>query len=85
MYEINLVVFRSSTITMTSETNSGKKTSYDDDKTIDFKKLEKELTSAVADEARYWRENDAKFRAVNQKVATYDEFRYRIRYCRICQ
>lgn len=55
--------------------NTEKKASYDDDKAIDFKKLEKELTNAVEDEARYWRENDAKFRAVHQKVATYDEFR----------
>lgn len=51
------------------------KSSYDDDTVIDFKKLEKELTHAVEDEARYWRENDAKFRAVHQKVATYDEFK----------
>lgn len=54
-----------------------KKKSYDDDdKAIDFRKLEKELDSAVEAEAKYWRENDAKFRAVNQKVASYDEFRY---------
>jgi len=60
-----------------SVVNQGtKKASYDDDKTIDFKKLEHELETAVEGEARYWRENDAKFRAVNQKVATYDEFRY---------
>ncbi|KAL4221598.1 hypothetical protein ACF0H5_019855 [Mactra antiquata] len=53
-----------------------KKKSYDDDdKIIDFAKLEKELESAVEADARYWRENDAKFRAVHQKVASYDEFR----------
>lgn len=53
-----------------------KKLSYDDDdKAVDFKKLEKELDNAVEAEAKYWRENDAKFRAVHQKVATYDEFR----------
>lgn len=49
-------------------------TSHDDDEVIDFKKLEKELHNAVEADAKYWRENDAKFRAVGQKVATYDEF-----------
>jgi len=43
---------------------------------VDFAKLEKELANAVEADQRYWRENDAKLRAVNQKVATYDEFRY---------
>ncbi|XP_053385466.1 coiled-coil domain-containing protein 103-like [Mercenaria mercenaria] len=52
-----------------------RKISHDDDKVIDFGKLEKELDTAVAAEAKYWRENDAKFRAVHQKVASYDEFR----------
>ena len=45
---------------------------------VDFDKLEKELYAAVAAEEKYQRENDAKFRAVNQKVANYDEFRYYI-------
>ena len=49
--------------------------SHDDDKEIDFGKLERELHKAVEADARYWRENDAKFRAVNQKVGSYDEFR----------
>jgi len=43
--------------------------------TVDFNKLEKELADAVEADQRYWRENDAKLRAVNQKVASYDEFR----------
>ena len=43
---------------------------------IDFNKLERDLNNAVEMDNRYWRENDAKFRAVNQKVANYDEFRY---------
>ncbi len=47
-----------------------------DQDTIDFSKLERELDAAVESDARYWRENDAKFRAVNQKVASYEEFRY---------
>jgi hypothetical protein len=46
----------------------------DEDK-IDFDKLELELNAAVEADARYWRENDAKFRAVNQKVGSYEEFR----------
>ncbi|XP_013780733.1 coiled-coil domain-containing protein 103-like isoform X1 [Limulus polyphemus] len=46
-----------------------------DDDSIDFNQLEAELHAAVEADARYWRENDAKFRAVNQRVASYDEFR----------
>lgn len=42
---------------------------------IDFSKLEKELFAAVEEDARYQRENDAKFRAVEQKVASYEEFK----------
>ena len=44
--------------------------------TVNFDKLEEELYQAVEADERYNRENDAKFRAVNQKVATYDEFRW---------
>ena len=43
---------------------------------IDIKRLERELVSAVEADKKYWRENDAKFRAINQKVATYEEFRF---------
>ncbi|XP_054849591.1 coiled-coil domain-containing protein 103 [Eublepharis macularius] len=42
---------------------------------IDFHALEKELQEAVAADEKYQRENDAKFRAVRQKVASYEEFR----------
>ena len=42
---------------------------------VDFNKLEQEVTSAMEAEAKYYRENDAKFRAINQRVATYEEFR----------
>lgn len=42
---------------------------------IDFQALEKELHGALEAERRYTRENDAKLRAVHQKVATYNEFR----------
>ena len=42
---------------------------------IDFRKLEKELALAVEADAKYVRENDAKFRAVEQRVASYEEFR----------
>ncbi|KAK6165809.1 hypothetical protein SNE40_022651 [Patella caerulea] len=48
--------------------------SYDDEN-LDFNKIDKELDAAVEADQRYYRENDAKFRAVHQKVATYDEFR----------
>ena len=43
---------------------------------IDFQKLERELEAAVESDARYWRENDAKMRAVEQRVETYEQFRY---------
>ncbi|XP_074662240.1 dynein axonemal assembly factor 19-like [Tubulanus polymorphus] len=46
-----------------------------DKDTIDFNKLERELEAAVEADAKYNRENDAKFRAIHQKVASYDEFR----------
>ena len=42
---------------------------------IDFGKLEAEVYDAVEADAKYQRENDAKFRAVHQKVATYEEFK----------
>ena len=42
---------------------------------IDFKKLENELASAVEADRKYSRENAAKFRAVEQRVGSYDEFR----------
>ena len=50
------------------------KPSHDDDR-LDFGKVEKEAKSLVDYDERYWLENSAKFRAVEQKVATYDEFR----------
>ncbi|XP_068775351.1 coiled-coil domain-containing protein 103 [Struthio camelus] len=45
------------------------------DGAIDFSALEKELRAAVAADEKYERENSAKFRAVHQKVASYEEFR----------
>ena len=45
------------------------------DGTIDFSKLEKQLLVAVEEDAKYQRENDAKFRAVAQKVGSYEEFK----------
>ena len=42
---------------------------------IDLRKLERELSSALEADKKYTRENDAKFRAVNQRVASYEEFR----------
>ncbi|EGD81456.1 hypothetical protein PTSG_02174 [Salpingoeca rosetta] len=41
---------------------------------VNFDKLQAKLSHAVEREDKYWRENDAKFRAVAQKVATYEEF-----------
>lgn len=43
---------------------------------IDVERVERELVSAFAADRKYSRENDAKIRAVNQRVATYDEFRF---------
>ena len=42
---------------------------------IDFSALERQLSSAVEADRRYHRENDAKLRAVSQKVGSYEEFR----------
>ena len=42
---------------------------------LNIDKLETELHRSVREEERHWHENDAKLRAVQQKVATYDEFR----------
>jgi hypothetical protein len=47
----------------------------DEDDTVNFSALETELHAALEEDAKYWRENDAKFRAVEQGVATFDEFR----------
>ncbi|KAM3863753.1 dynein axonemal assembly factor 19 [Diretmus argenteus] len=42
---------------------------------IDFSALEKELQAAVEADGRSLRENQAKLRAVDQKVSSYQEFR----------
>lgn len=42
---------------------------------INFKILEQDLEEAIIADEKYARENSAKFRAVEQRVATYDEFR----------
>jgi len=42
---------------------------------IDVNKLRKELGAALQADENYWRENEAKFRAVRQKVSSYEEFR----------
>nr|XP_002128158.1 coiled-coil domain-containing protein 103 [Ciona intestinalis] len=46
---------------------------FDDD--LNFHEIQRELCNAVARDEKYQRENDAKFRAINQKVQSYDEFR----------
>ena len=43
--------------------------------TIDVSRVERELVDALAADRKYARENDAKIRAVSQRVATYEEFR----------
>lgn len=50
------------------------KCSYTDDE-VNFTKLRQEFDSAKHADEKYRRENDAKFRAVHQKVASYEEFR----------
>jgi hypothetical protein len=42
---------------------------------INFDKLEKEVHKAVLADEKYSRENDAKFRAIEQRAATYEDFR----------
>ena len=42
---------------------------------INFDKLEKEFHNAVLADEKYSRENDAKFRAIEQRVGTYEDFR----------
>jgi coiled-coil domain-containing protein 103 len=42
---------------------------------IDFNKLENEVRKAVNADEKYWRENGAKLRAVEQRVPTYEDFR----------
>ncbi|VDK37958.1 unnamed protein product [Taenia asiatica] len=45
--------------------------------------LETDLKRSVREEQRHWHENDAKLRAVEQKVATYDEFRSMVEGCEL--
>ncbi|KAG1662650.1 Coiled-coil domain-containing protein 103 [Nymphon striatum] len=42
---------------------------------IDFRQLEIEIHNIIEATEKYKRENDAKLRAMNQKVSTYEEFR----------
>nr|XP_032807091.1 coiled-coil domain-containing protein 103 isoform X1 [Petromyzon marinus] len=51
-----------------------KATAMDDEK-LDWASLERELQAAVAADAKYERENDAKLRAITQRVGSYEEFR----------
>ncbi|XP_035037336.1 coiled-coil domain-containing protein 103 isoform X1 [Hippoglossus stenolepis] len=50
---------------------------------IDFSALELELQAAVESERRYQRENEAKLRAVSQRVASYQEFRDLVLTCHL--
>lgn len=44
-------------------------------KTIDLRKLATNFAQEKSAEELYWKRNDAKFRAVHQRCANYDEFR----------
>ncbi|XP_061410655.1 coiled-coil domain-containing protein 103 isoform X2 [Lethenteron reissneri] len=46
-----------------------------DDEKLDWASLERELQAAVAADAKYQRENEAKLRAITQRVGSYEEFR----------
>ncbi|CAH8451652.1 unnamed protein product [Heterobilharzia americana] len=50
---------------------------------INMNNLEREMNSAIAKESRYWLENDAKIRAVQQGVPTYDDFRELVAGCHL--
>lgn len=50
---------------------------------IDFIRLEKELFEGIEKDKKYWRENDAKLRAVEQRVATYEEFTDIVKACHL--
>ncbi len=45
------------------------------DMKIDVEKIQSIVKQEVAKEQKYWRENDAKFRAIEQRVPTYEDFR----------
>ncbi|KAL0992706.1 hypothetical protein UPYG_G00097180 [Umbra pygmaea] len=51
------------------------KSTTDSPDVINFSALERELQSAVEADKKYQRENDARFRAIHQKVGSYEEFR----------
>ncbi|KAM9346305.1 dynein axonemal assembly factor 19 [Symphorus nematophorus] len=50
---------------------------------IDFSALERELQGAVESERRYQRENEAKLRAVSQRVSSYSQFRDLVLSCHL--
>ncbi|XP_039979181.1 coiled-coil domain-containing protein 103 [Xiphias gladius] len=50
---------------------------------IDFLALERELRAAVESDRRYQRENEAKLRAVSQRVASYREYRDLVLTCHL--
>ncbi|XP_039075972.1 coiled-coil domain-containing protein 103 isoform X3 [Hyaena hyaena] len=58
-----------------ADPGSDEKQTMERNNIIDFKALEKELQAALAADEKYKRENAAKLRAVEQKVASYEEFR----------
>lgn len=55
---------------------SGVRTSDVSEEMPNMDRVEDECGRLVAADELYWRENDAKFRAVHQRVQTYEEFRF---------
>ncbi|XP_011375428.1 coiled-coil domain-containing protein 103 isoform X1 [Pteropus vampyrus] len=58
-----------------ADTGTSKAQAMERNDIIDFKALEKELQAALTADEKYKRENAAKLRAVEQRVASYEEFR----------
>ncbi|KAK2833960.1 hypothetical protein Q5P01_017849 [Channa striata] len=50
---------------------------------IDFPALERELQVVIESERKYVRENEAKLRAVSQRVGSYSEFRDLVLTCHL--
>ncbi|XP_067144893.1 coiled-coil domain-containing protein 103 [Centruroides vittatus] len=58
--------------------------SFDRKKALrDISRLEKEALDRIEADRRYWEENAAKFRAVEQKVGTYEEFADIVKACHL--
>jgi len=63
-----------STVEGAAPTGRRQRAVVSDDKGINFDSLNQVVNRQLAEDAKYDRENDAKFRAVRQKVPTYEDF-----------